>query len=126
MKKQAALLLTTLSIMLGGQLIRVLFPTVGWYLRDTVKVSVTGLIPYALGPFLLGFVVLLLLKLLPAHIVLLIAGGGLLIARLVEQLSRGPNIDLWAAILGTMFFVWLMPMLLGLGRTNFVYAFFWV
>ncbi len=122
MKKQAPFYLTTLTIILGGQLLRVLFPSIGWYLRDTVKISVTGLIPYALGPFLLGFVVLLLLKWLKPSQALLIAGIGLLAARLIEQISREPGIDLWAAMAGAMFFLWMLPLLLSLGRMSFVYG----
>mgnify|MGYP000508899683 CR=1 FL=1 len=76
MNRPASTFLTALAVLFAGQLIRVLFPSIGWYLRDTVFVSVTGLIPYAIGPFLLGFLALLIVR-LPARSAVLAAGAGL-------------------------------------------------
>lgn len=119
MNRYASTFLTALAVLFAGHLLRVLFPLIGWYLRDTVGVSVTGLIPYALGPFLLGFVAVLIVR-LPARSALLAAGSGLLAARAVEQVSLSPALDLWAAMAGAVFFVWLLPLLLALGSRPFV------
>lgn len=118
MNRYAPTFLTALAVLFVGQLVRVLFPLIGWYLRDTAGVSVTGLIPYALGPFLLGFVAVLIVR-LPTRSALLAAGSGLLAARAVEQVSLSPALDLWAAMAGVVFFIWLLPLLLALGSRPF-------
>ncbi len=122
MKKQTPFLLITLTLIFAGQLMRVLFPSIGWYLRDTVKVGVTGLIPYALGPFLLGFIGLILVKKMKPRNLLLMAGGGLMLARLAEQFSIWPSVDLGLAMFGIVCFLWLLPLLVGFGTSPFVYG----
>ncbi len=122
MKKQTPFLLITLTIIFAGQLMRILFPSIGWYLRDTVKVGVTGLIPFALGPFLLGFVGLFLVKKMKPRNLLLMAGAGLMVARLGEQFSSWPGVDLGFAMFGIVCFLWLLPVLVGFGTSPFVYG----
>ena len=122
MKKQTPFLLITLTIIFAGQLMRVLFPSIGWYLRDTVKVDVTGLIPYALGPFLLGFIGLILVKKMKPGNLLLMAGGGLMLARLAEQFSIWPSVDLGLAMVVVVCFLWLLHLFVCFGTSPFVYV----
>jgi endonuclease/exonuclease/phosphatase family metal-dependent hydrolase len=103
-----ATLLVALAVVLGGQLLRVALPMIGWYLRDTVELPVLGLVPYALGPFLAGFAAPLLVRILRPRGALLVAGLGLAAVRLVEQLSSSPEVKLWAALAGITLFLWLL------------------
>ena len=116
-------LLTTLAIVLGSQLIRLLFPSIAWYLRDTVRPGVGGLVIYAFAPFLMPFLLPALVRGVGAKRVLWIAGIGLSFFRLAEQLSNHPAWDLWLGMGGVVCFLWVLPLLLGLGQDSFVYGF---
>ena len=59
-RKHAPLLTVALAVVLGAQQMRVLFPSIGWYLRDTEQLGVIDLIPYALAPFALSLLAPLL------------------------------------------------------------------
>lgn len=114
--------LTLLAMLFGVQLIRVFLPTVGIYLQFTVEVSTLDLLPYALGPFLLGLVVPFLVVALKYRYALTLSTLGLGIARIVEQIAAEPAVDLWASMAGIVAFLWLLPLLMGLGRKSFVYG----
>ncbi len=120
MFKKTPLLLTALALLLGAQLMRVFGPSLSWYLRDTVRVGTMTLAPIALGPFLLGLLAPLPARWLGPRGAWALAGAGLIAARLVEQLSTRPDVDLVASLLGLVFFLWLWPLLLGRDRHAFV------
>ncbi|MCO5196975.1 MAG: endonuclease/exonuclease/phosphatase family protein [Anaerolineae bacterium] len=122
LRKHAPLLTVTLAVVLGAQQIRVLFPSIGWYLRDTEQLGVTDLIPYALAPFALSLLAPVLVWLFRPKIALYIAGIGLFAARLLEQITLEPNIDLWTSMVGVICFLWLLTIMLTRDRNAFVFG----
>lgn len=121
-RKHAPLLTVTLAVVLGAQQIRVLFPSIGWYLRDTEQLGVIELIPYALAPFALSLLAPLLVWIFRPKIALYIAGLGLFAARLLEQITLEPNLDLWASMVGVICFLWLLTIMLTRDRNAFVFG----
>lgn len=105
-----ATLLVALGVVLGGQLLRVAFPMLGWYLRDTVGIPVLSLLPYALGPFVLVFAVPLLIRIARPRGALLVSGVGLAAVRVVEQVVADPELKLWASLAGITLFLWLLSL----------------
>jgi endonuclease/exonuclease/phosphatase family metal-dependent hydrolase len=103
-----ATLLVALTVVLGGQLLRIAFPMLGWYLRDTVGVAVLGLLPYALGPFVVALALPLVIRLARPRGTLIVSATGLAAARIVEQFSTDPEVMLWAALAGIPLFLWVL------------------
>lgn len=119
----AAVLLTATSVVLGVQLIRVLFPAIGWYLRDTVGVATFGLIPYAVAPFAAAFLAPVVTRVLRGRAAVVTVAVALSAARLLEQVSSSPAVDLWVSMSGVVFFLWLLPVLTALTRGGFAAGF---
>jgi endonuclease/exonuclease/phosphatase family metal-dependent hydrolase len=115
-------LLVALAVVLGGQLVRVLFPMVGWYLRDTVGVPTLGLLPYALGPFVLAVAIPIVIRLLRPRGALLTSAGLLIGAYVVEVVSTSPEVQLWAALAGVTGFLWLLALAVTRSRSASVYG----
>src|SRR5690606_29428063 len=97
-----------------------LFSSMAWYLRDTVGVGVIDLIPIALAPFVLGAIFPILARWLSVRGATWVATLVLAVARLINQISTDPAIDLWSAGVATVAFVGLLPLLLSLGRSALV------
>ncbi len=108
-----SLVLPTLVVALGLQMMRVLFPGLAWYLKDTVSVGSMTLAVYAFGTFLLAFLAAILRRLAGPRISLWITGGGLAILRLIEQVLFIPAADLWISIAGTAMFLLFLPIFVG-------------
>ena len=121
-RKHAPLLTVALAVVLGAQQIRVLFPSIGWYLRDTEQLGVLELIPYALAPFALSLLAPVLVWIFRLKIALTIAGLGLFAARLLEQITLEPALDLWASMVGVICFLWLFTIMLTRDRNAFVFG----
>lgn len=102
--------LPAVLIALGLQLIRVLFPSLAWYMMDVVGVPSLQLAPYALGAFLPAFLSPLLWRLLGQRRAVWLTSLGLLLSRAVEQLSALPEVDLWSSLIGTGFFAMFLPL----------------
>lgn len=109
-----------LVFLLGAQSTRFLFSSMAWYLRDTVGVGVIDLIPIALAPFVLGAIFPILARWLSVRGATWVATLVLAVARLINQISTDPAIDLWSAGVATVAFVGLLPLLLSLGRSALV------
>ena len=100
----------------GLQFLRSFISSLSWYLRDTVAVGTLNLIPYAFGPFLLGFLAPLLRRAAGSIKALWITAGGLAVLRIIEQVSTDPGTDLWLNIAGVVFFLNFIPIFIGSTR----------
>jgi endonuclease/exonuclease/phosphatase family metal-dependent hydrolase len=114
------ILFGSLVFVMGAQSMRFLFASMAWYLRDTVGVGVLDLIPIALAPFVLGALLPIASRFLSVRGATWIALWVLVAARVTNQISHDPNIELWASAVATTAFVSLLPMLLSMGRSALV------
>jgi endonuclease/exonuclease/phosphatase family metal-dependent hydrolase len=105
--------LPVVTISLGLQLLRVLIPSLAWYLRDTQGVSSLSLAPYAFGTFLVGLLAPAVWRVLGPRPSLRVTTGGVVLLRLAEQISHDPAIDLWLSMAGVAAFVLFLPIYLG-------------
>ena len=105
-----SLALPTLVITLGLQTLRVYFPSLAWYLRDTVGVGSATLGGVAFASFLPGFLAPALRRALGSRGSLWLAGGGVAVLRLAEQISVDPALDLWLSLAGTACLVLFVPL----------------
>lgn len=102
--------LPAILIAVGLQLLRVMFPSLAWYMMDVVGVPSLNLAPYALGAFAPAFLSPLLWRLLGQRRALWFTCSGLLLSRAVEQVAVDPGVDLWASLVGTAFFALFLPL----------------
>lgn len=98
---------------IGLPMMRVFFPSLAWYLRDTVGIGSVTLGLYALAAFAVTFAAAGLRRLLGARASLWLAAGGLALVRLIEQVSTQPGADLWLSLVGTALFGVFTPLWLG-------------
>jgi endonuclease/exonuclease/phosphatase family metal-dependent hydrolase len=110
--------LTSLIVLFGLQMLRVLFPTFAYYLRDTQGVSALTLGPIAIGVFALSFLAGPLRALLGLRRALIIAAGGTALLRLAEQISFNPGLDVFLASAGIALFLIYIPLAALLERNN--------
>lgn len=96
--------LVAVTVVLGMHSLRVLIPSIGWYLRDTVGVPAMGLVPYALGPALAGLVVAVAVPAGWRRHAVRVAGSALAGARLAEQMVTSAGGDLWCSMAGVAAF----------------------
>ncbi len=114
------LLLTALIFVLGFQVMRFLFASLTWYLRDTLGIGVIDLVPISLAPFVLGALLPILSRFIPVKRAFWLGVALLVGSRFLIQLTGQPGLDYWAASVATLAFVGLTPFLLSLGREPFV------
>ena len=107
-----------LTLLLGAQSIRVLIPSLVLYLYSALHVNVWVVVVVGYGTFGLAFVAPLLAKWLAPRGALWAAGAGLILCRVMEQISTVPAVDLGVAIGGTVCFLWLLPLLFGCARAD--------
>ncbi len=110
------LALPALVTMLGMQTLRVYFPSLAWYLRDTVGVGSMTLGAIAFATFLTGFLAPLVRRLFGSRGALWAAGGGLAGLRLLEQFSGRPSLDLYLSLAGSALFLIFLPAFIGHSR----------
>ena len=101
--------LMALAVVFGLQLLRVLFPNLVFYLRESVGASPVVPGVYALVLFLGAFLAVPLMRLLGVRGSLAAAAGGLGAARLAEQLAPWPAADLALTTVGVLAFLWFVP-----------------
>lgn len=99
-----SLLPPVITITCGLQLLRVFFPSLAWYLRDTIGMNTLELIPYALGPFLLVFIFPIAERLLSSSALFLGITWAMACVRIIEQLSFSPFLDLVLSLIGVALF----------------------
>src|SRR5690606_7297979 len=102
------------------QSIRFLFGSMAWYLRDTLRIGVTDLIPIAVAPFVLSGIFPLMSRWLTGRgatgpVVLLVVAG-----RVVNQVSAAPLVVCSCAATATRAFVGVLPLRLSMGRHTIV------
>lgn len=108
-----------ITVVFGGHLLRVLVPTIGWYLRDVRQLGTIELIPYALVPFLVAFFAPLVHRLAGHRMTLTLTAATVLVARILEQVITDAAADLWIAAVGVAGFALAMPALVGMGAGAF-------
>jgi hypothetical protein len=116
--KYSALILTALTLLFGAQSIRVLLPSLVWYWWATLGMSVWLVVFFAYAPTILALAAPLLVRWLRPRGALWVAGAGLMLCRLVAQLSTTTTIDVWAAMAGATFFLVLLILLTGRARAK--------
>ncbi len=112
-----AVALPALVITLGAETIRVLFPSLAWYLRDTVGASSISVGAYVFGAALFGFTAAGLRRLLGPRLSLWLTAGGVAVLRLVEQISTLPVLDLWLSLVGFALFLAFISVFVGQARS---------
>ena len=110
------LALPALVTVLGLQSLRVYYPSLAWYLRDTVGVGSITLGGIAFATFLLGFVAPLVRRAFGSRGALWFAGGGLAGLRLLEQFSTDPALDLYLSLASVALFLIFLSAVIGHSR----------
>ncbi len=100
---------TALATTLGFQLIRILLPGLVGYLRDSQGVDALQLAPIAVVIFGLSFLAGGLWRVAGPRLAIWITAGGLAIARLLEQISTSPSLDLAFSAIGVALFLLFIP-----------------
>ncbi len=113
-------LLTALVFVLGMEMARFHFGSLGWYQRDTLGVGALDLIPLAIAPFLAGILLPALSRLITLRYTLGVGVVLLAGARIANQVVDDPAVDHWTSGLAVAAFVGLLPLLLSLGREALV------
>jgi endonuclease/exonuclease/phosphatase family metal-dependent hydrolase len=111
------LLLPALAVTIGLQCLRMLFPSIAWYLKDTLAAGSATLGLYALGTFAMAFLAIPIWRALGARRSLFVAAALLAVARLVEQMVHTPAADLWLSMAGSAAFLLFIPIYLGCLRS---------
>jgi endonuclease/exonuclease/phosphatase family metal-dependent hydrolase len=118
--------LTGLTVVFGLPFIRVLLPTLVYYLRDALGYSSLSLAPIALGLFGLAFLAGPLQHYLGIRWTLVLTAGGLALLRLLQQLSNSPALNLYLSGAGVALFLMLIPLLAGIARARGKGAVVWL
>ncbi|MDX1621380.1 MAG: endonuclease/exonuclease/phosphatase family protein [Nitriliruptorales bacterium] len=118
----AGLLAIAAVTVLGLQLIRLLFPLVGWFLRDTEGLATLDLVPYGAAPFVLTLLAPVVTKLAGLRWSLIGTIGATALLRLVAQFTDSPDLLLWLAILGATTFLWALPAAYSAARRQFAHG----
>jgi endonuclease/exonuclease/phosphatase family metal-dependent hydrolase len=109
---------TSLTVLFGLQLIRVLFSSLVGYLRDSQGVDSLDLAPIALGIFATSFLAGLVRRVTGPRLAIWITAGGVGSIRLVEQVSTSPSLDLTLSAAGVALFLLFIPNALGVARAK--------
>jgi len=109
---------TSLTVLFGLQLLRMLFSSLVGYLRDAQGLEALSLAPIALGIFATSFLAGLLRRAAGARRAIWITAGGVGLARLAEQISSSPALDLVLSATGVALFLLFIPNALGVARTK--------
>jgi len=107
---------TSLTVLFGLQLLRMLFSSLVGYLRDAQGLEALSLAPIALGVFATSFLAGLLWRTAGARRAIWITAGGVGLARLAEQISSSPSLDLVLSTTGVALFLLFIPNALGVAR----------
>ena len=100
---------TSLTVLFGLQLLRMLFSGLVGYLRDAQGLEALSLAPIALGVFATSFLAGLLRRTAGARRAIWITAGGVGLARLAEQISSSPALDLVLSATGVALFLLFIP-----------------
>lgn len=117
LRRLQAVALPTLVIALGVETIRVLFPSLAWYMRDTVGASSVTVGAYVFAAAFIGFGAAGMRRLLGSRTSLWLTGGGVALLRLAEQVSVLPAVDLWLSLVGFALFLLFISLFVGHARS---------
>ena len=109
----AVLALPALTMVLGLQLLRVLIPTLYSYLGEAQGVSTMNLGVVALALFGLAFLAGPVRRFLGPRLALAITAGGVALMRVLEQFIPAPGANFVLSAIGTLLFLWFLPIYLG-------------
>lgn len=112
------LYLTALTLLFGAQSFRVLLPSLVWYWGSTLGMRAELVVSSAYTPVVLALVALLLVRWLKPRGALWAVGAGLMLCRLVEQISTPPDLRVWAALGGSACSLGLLLLLFGKARAE--------
>ena len=112
------LMLPALTTMFGLQMLRVLLPSIVWYLGDTLDASNAILGLAAIGVFALSFLVTPFYRSLGLRRALFSTLVGIAIMRLLEQVTLVPALDLVFALGGVVLFTFFIPLYLSFVRVQ--------
>ena len=107
---------TALVFLLGIEMARFHFGSLGWYQRDTLGVGALDLIPIAVLPFLAGVMLAVISRWLTLRYTLGLGAVLLAAARIANQLLDDPAFDHWTSGVAVAALIGLLPLLLSLGR----------
>ena len=110
---KALLGLTTLTVVLGAQLLRVLLSTLIWHWGANLGLSSGWVVTCAYAPTLLALAAPALARRMGPRGALWAAGAGLALGRLAVQFSTTTTVDVWAALAGVTAFYVLLILLAG-------------
>ena len=113
----AALLLGALTVMFGLQLMRTLFVGMAVYLTQIQDISPILVGVMGLALFLCGFLEPVVRRVLGSRNAILVVVGGLTLAWLAEKVVSSLPVDLGLSIVGTVLFLWSLPLLFRSART---------
>lgn len=108
-----SLLLPAIGLVFGLQSMRVFLPSLVWHLGDVRGASPSALAACAFGAFLCAFLAAPLRRIVGPGLAMWLAGGGLAVSRLIEQLVPLPASDLWLSLAATAFFALFLPLAVG-------------
>ena len=114
----AALLLGALTVMFGVQLMRLLFVEMGVYVSQILDVGPTMVGLMGLAVFLCGLMEPLVRRALGFRRALPVVAGSLALVWLAEKTVSSLPVDLGLSILGTVLFLWSLPLLFRSLRTT--------
>ena len=97
----------------GLQLLRVLLPSLVWYLKEVKLVATPMVGGLAALTAVAGLLAIPMWRFLGQRSSLWTVGGLVLATRLAEQISRDPAADLWLSLIGTAAFSLFLPLWLG-------------
>jgi endonuclease/exonuclease/phosphatase family metal-dependent hydrolase len=113
--KRSTLLLTALTLLFAGQFVRLLVPSLNWYLRQDLGVGIGQVVLIWYGPFILALAIPLLAMRLEPRSAIWAGGVGIVLCRLfIEQTWTPQLVNVAAAVGGIAFCVGLLPVLYGL------------
>jgi endonuclease/exonuclease/phosphatase family metal-dependent hydrolase len=112
--KRSNLLPATLTVIFLAQFVRLLLPSIIWYLQEVLLVSIGQSVLIWYGPFILGLAIPLLARWAQPRSVMRTAGVGIILCRLIMEQTWTPQyINVAAAVAGIGFCVGLLPALYG-------------
>jgi hypothetical protein len=101
--------LTAVVTLFGLELIRLLFPTFVYYLRDAQDMSPVTLAPIAIGVFAMSFLAWPLSR-LDVPLALILTAGGVALFRVLVQVFDSPATNLFLGSVGVALFLMYLPL----------------
>ncbi len=109
----AGLALAAVATLFGVQSLRILMSTIVHVLGDRFEVSLVNLGLFAFLPFLAAFLAGVFWRVLGSRGAMIVTAGGLGVARMTEQASADPVVDLGISAVGVALLMLFLPIYLG-------------